>query len=505
MKPNIIIFNPDQFRVDGLSHLGFPGVSTPNLDEMVSTEAMSFSNAFCQNPVCTPSRCSFMTGQYPHVHGHRTMDHMLHGERGEHSLMRILKDNGYYVWWGGKNDLIPGQDGYKSDCDVHYYPSKEDLERWHVSSVINLHGDDGWRGPADGDNYYSFYAGMVDESEQSGVTDNDWLMVRGALDFIEKYDGSKPFLLYLPLLYPHPPYGIEPQFAAMVDKDRIRKRKPDLHDCRYGDKPMILKAIRERQRLRGWSEERFEQLRAVYYGMCARIDYQVGLVREAMKKKGIWDDSMFLFFSDHGDFTGDYGLVEKNQNTFEDSLVKVPLIVKLPSSSKNVNGRCDALTELIDVSATVYDYIGVEPPYWTFGRSLLPIIHGKSNVNRRYVFCEGGRLPGETAANEHTFLDRFREPSETLYFPRVGIQQSESPLYHGKATMIRSDRFKYVKRMNEQDEFYDLVNDPDEEENMIGNPEYADHVQAMKEGMLQWYQETCDVVPFKADLREFRE
>ena len=75
-KPHIIIFNPDQWRSDVMGCHGNPAAVTPNLDQFVQTDAVSFSSAFCQNTVCTPSRCSFMTGWYPHVRGHRTMYHM---------------------------------------------------------------------------------------------------------------------------------------------------------------------------------------------------------------------------------------------------------------------------------------------------------------------------------------------------------------------------------------------------------------------------------------------
>jgi arylsulfatase A-like enzyme len=113
-KPDILIFNPDQFRADALAHLGCEGSVTPCLDQTAKTDGVSFSNAYCQNPVCTPSRCSFMTGWYPHVHGHRTMHYMLHPD--EPMLLRTLKENGYFVWWGGKNDVIPGQFGYEAFC-----------------------------------------------------------------------------------------------------------------------------------------------------------------------------------------------------------------------------------------------------------------------------------------------------------------------------------------------------------------------------------------------------
>ena len=74
-QPHIIIFNPDEMRGDALAHLGNPASITPNLDAFAAHEAVSFGQAYCQNPVCVPSRCSFFTGLYPHVRGHRTMSH----------------------------------------------------------------------------------------------------------------------------------------------------------------------------------------------------------------------------------------------------------------------------------------------------------------------------------------------------------------------------------------------------------------------------------------------
>ena len=85
-KPHILIFNPDQWRGDVMGHLGNPAAVTPNLDHLVETDGVSFRVAACQNTVCTPSRCSFMTGWYPHVRGHRTMHRMLARSRGRAEL-----------------------------------------------------------------------------------------------------------------------------------------------------------------------------------------------------------------------------------------------------------------------------------------------------------------------------------------------------------------------------------------------------------------------------------
>ena len=508
-QPHIIIFNPDQWRGDVMAHLGNPAASTPNLDAIVADDAVSFRNAFCQNPVCTPSRCSFMTGWYPHVRGHRTMFHMLRPD--EPVLLKYLKDNGYFVWWGGKNDLVPRQNGFDDYCDVKYEAPGE--------LRPNLHRADEWRGEPDGDNYYSFYAGKLsstplgppDESggsstplgppDASGYAnrevyyDNDWAMVDGAVELIQSADDDKPLCIYLPLGYPHPPYGVEEPWYSRINREAIPERMPTPD---WSKKPSLIAGIYEGQGLQGWSEDRFTELRATYYGMCARVDYQFGMVVEALKERGIYDDSAIFFFSDHGDFTGDYGLVEKTQNTFEDCLTNVPLIVKPPAAIGARPGIRDALVELIDFTATAYEFAGIDPDYDHFGRSLTPLLTRETETHRDAVFCEGGRLYGEEQAKEKE-SPAYDDPS-ILYHPRARMQRSESGS-HTKAAMCRTDDFKYVRRLYEIDELYDLKADPGEMRNLIDEPTYADVVTRLRERMLEWYQTTCDVVPYKTDVR----
>ena len=484
-KPHIIIFNPDQWRGDVMGHLGNPAAETPNLDAIIKHDAVSFRHAFCQNPVCTPSRCSFMTGWYPHVRGHRTMFHMLRPD--EPVLLRYLKDSGYTVWWGGKNDLVPRQNGFADYCDVKY-EAQRPLRR-------NLHRADDWRGDPQGDNYYSFYAGKLEPGDDDVYYDNDWAMVDGAIDLIRNAPDDQPLCIYLPLSYPHPPYGVEEPWYSQIDRDRIPSRLPTPD---WSKKPKLTAGIYERQGLGGWSEERFRELRATYYGMCARVDAQFGKLVAALREQGIYDESAIFFFSDHGDFTGDYGLVEKTQNTFEDCLTRVPLIIKPPSDVPVQPGIRDALVELIDFTATAYEYAGITPDYDHFGRSLTPLLTGATDAHRDAVFCEGGRLLGEEQAMEKG-SDSFHDPAG-LYWPRVQLQGSEDGS-HSKATMCRKRDYKYVRRLYETDELYDLREDPGELHNLIDDPAYAGILLELRERMLTWYQTTCDVVPHQTDVR----
>ena len=492
-RPNIVIFNPDQWRGDVLHHMGNPAAVTPNLDRMAETDGVSFRNAFCQNTVCTPSRCSFMSGWYTHVAGHRTMHHMMH--KHEPVLLKTLKDNGYFVWWGGKNDLVPGQfglDGFKDYCDVKYQPPPVDSPK-----LPNLHATRDWRGDPDGDNFYSFYRGRLDVPEGCDRhLDGDWRNVLGAIELIKSPPTDRPLCIYLPLGYPHPPYAVEEPYYSMIDRAAMPPRIAAPDD--WTGKPSLLRGIWEKQRLQGWTEDRWTELRATYYGMCARVDDQFGLVMNALREAGLYDDTAVFMFADHGDFTGDYGLVEKTQNTFEDCLSRVPFVVKPPARVPVEARVSDAIVELIDFPATVEALTGIEPQHTHFGRSLLPVLAGETDEHRDAAFCEGGRLSDEKHTRE---LESGQyQTSEGLYWPRLVWQAGDGP-EHTKAVMCRTKEFKYVRRLYESDELYDLRSDPGETTNRIDDPALAGVLAELKERLLSFYQETCDAVPHVTDKR----
>lgn len=493
-RPNIIIFNPDQWRGDVLGHMGNPAAVTPVLDELVASDAVSFRNAFCQNPVCTPSRCSFMTGWYPHTRGHRSMHHML--RKDEPVLLKTLKENGYYVWWGGKNDLTPAQYGYDAYCHMKFEPTEADYQRWGFRPQPDLHGWTDWRGAPGSDTYYSFFGGRLEKGDNPVYGNSDWAYIHAACDVIHATP-QQPYCLYLPLQYPHPPYGVEDPWFSMINRAAI----PDQFfptEKEWEKKPSLLRGLRALQNLRGWSDARWRELRATYYGMCARVDHQLGMVLQALKVTGQYDNTAIFIFADHGDFAGDYGLVEKTQNTLEDCLSRVPFVIK-PSKDIPVQPRVsEALVELIDFPATVEALTGIAPGHNHFGRTLLPLLTGKTDEHRDAVFCEGGRLREEMHCSE--LGGEFTVEPAGLYYCRQKMQVEDWPA-HGKAAMCRTLDYKYVRRIDELDELYDLRNDPGEVNNVIDVPAYTDVLVMLKERMLTWYQETCDVVPFDMDKR----
>lgn len=482
-RPHILLFNPDQMRADALRHLGNDAACTPHFDALAQ-EGASFANCFCQNPVCVPSRTSFMTGLYPHVRGHRTMHHLL--RPGESNLLRELKNSGYFVWASGRGDLLAGQhEKWLRECADVYADVVGDFEE----------DTDQPRGEKGSDTYFSFYRGVIQTKNPDGVSrDNDVAYTQAAIRQIRNRPREQPLCLFLALNNPHPPYRVEQKYLDRIEVSKLPKRQPSLQ----GDegKPRMEYGLESALGVGNWSEERFDRLRAVYLGMVAKTDDLFGQVVAALREEGIYDDTAIFVFSDHGDYTGDYGIVEKAQNCFADCLTKVPLLIKPPRGVPLEPGVREGMTELLDLYATACAFAGIEPDHDHFSRSLLPALAQKTASVREFVCCEGGRRHGETQCTEAVGKKTIGVSDQ--YDPRITLQESEGA-EHTKAVMLRTAAYKYVARLYETDEFYDLLKG--ENKNEIDNPAYREIVAELKNKLLFWFLETADTVPRDLDQR----
>jgi len=479
-KPNFVFFVADQLRADALGHLAPRGAATPWIDQLAA-DGVSFRNAYCQNPVCVPSRCSLLTGWYPHTKGHRTMHFLLDEE--DPTILEQLKLNGYEVVWIGKDEVVPLNRDLGKYCD-RYEPGAFPWDREKSRKF-----EESFRGDPAGDNYYSFYAGEIKEGQ---IDDNDRSCVDASLQYIREHgpaSSSKPFCLFICLSNPHPPYGCSRPWYGRTDRKNLPPRRPQPKN--WEEMPSMLRKIHEKQGLGGWSEERFDELRGTYYDMIGQLDERLGEVVTALKEEGLYDQTAFFFFSDHGDFTGDYGLVEKAQNTFYDCQCNIPLVIKPPKGQACSSRITTALAELVDIPATVAELAGFPLNYTQFGRSLCPVLAGKEH-HKDAVFCEGGRIHGEPQAMEQG------HGPDSLYWPRLSTQCEEGP-EHTKAVMVRDERYKYVYRLYEQDQLFDLKEDPQELVNLAGEPAYKEIAARLQLRILRFLTETGDFVPKRKD------
>ena len=482
-RPNILIINPDQMRADALHHLGNEASYTPNLDEL-GFDGVSFRNAFCQNPVCVPSRCSFMTGFYPHTKGHRTMSYLLHED--EENLFSDMKNAGYFTVSSTRGDLMAGQ--------LRKY-HKELIDRYLMFSPVRTPATvvKSKRGEKGSDTFFSFFNGIIPENKRGReIKNNDDLCIDSAVRQIKKRPKNKPFFMFIGLDFPHPPYQIEKKYYDLIDESKLQQRIPSIEDT--DGKPMMETGLRDALGVSGWEEGRLSEIRRTYLAMCAKVDSQVGRLISTLRDEGIYDNTAIIVLSDHGDYTTDYGLVEKCQNCFPDCLTNVPFIIKPPKSIAVDKGINDNLAELTDLCATVYDLAGIRPQRQSFSKSLIPTMKDKNTPHRDYVFSEGGRLIGETHCSEKNLF----VGEDAIYAPRLLLQMKEDGT-HTKAAMIRSGEYKYIMRLYEKDEFYVLSKG--ERVNLIDEEEYQPIIAKMKEELLLWYMKTCDTVPQKYDDR----
>lgn len=471
---NFIFFMPDELRAESVACYGHPQAQTPNLDALAQ-QGTRFDQCHVQNTVCSPSRCSLMTGWYPHVSGHRTLWHLLRPH--EPNLLRYLKQAGYDVRWYGKNDLLAAES--------------------FADSVTEARSPGGRRAfgpslyPPEDPRFFSFlgrpYTAPLEEH-------TDYANVMAGIEFLRSKP-KQPFALYLPLLFPHPMYSAPEPWHSQIAPAAI----PPLRPADLPRKPEYYRLIRETRHLELLSEADFRRINAIYLGMTGFIDYLLGLLLNALADSGLEEETAVFFFSDHGDWAGDYGLVEKWPNAMEDILTRVPLIARIPGGAASHVVR--EPVELMDIFATVLALAGVEAQHTHFSRDLTPQLHGAGGDPDRAVFAEGGYARHEPHCFEgNPRRDQFARNNWNIYYPKGYVQQAY-PDSVGRATMLRTADAKLVYRPTGDSELYDLAADPLELHNLYGLPEHAALQTRLEQRLLRWLTNTSDVVPFGEDPR----
>ncbi len=468
-RPNIILYMPETIRADAVYGPPEMRAKTPVLDAL-RRESATFTQCYAPMSYCSPSRCTMFTGLYPHTAGHRSLMSLIRGD--EHNFFRDLKDAGYINVAYGKNDLL-SQEAIPLCFD--------EVER-RVPPVSR--GECPHHGPGS-KHELSFYLG-----ERTGdCRDGDWSCIESALNFLDE-DHEQPFCVYLPLSFAHPPYVAEEPWFSLHD----RAAMPEPIPPREGPDRAFMKALYKGHGMDRLDESDRREIKALYYGMISRVDMQLGLLIDKLKERGLYENTIIVYFSDHGDYAGDYGMVEKFMAGFEDCLLNVPLVIRAPRLPA---GRsADALCELTDLYPTLMELLGLRPKHYHFGRSLLPLGRGETDEHRQEVFAEGGRHADETQ-----FLPPIPDGSPYCYM-RDAID-SVAPAAR-KAAMIRTKQWKYVYAPEDTDELYDLQADPDTRHNLIENPDYDTKRDELRERLLRWFLHTGDTLSLDPDPRGWK-
>ncbi|GAA1383505.1 sulfatase-like hydrolase/transferase [Kitasatospora putterlickiae] len=466
-RPNFVVFVADQLRADAVGAFGNPYVRTPNIDALAA-RGTRFTNAYAQNPICAPSRASLMTGCYPHTFGHRTQNHLV--KPWEPNLLGTLKAAGYHVTWAGMRGDLFAPGATETSVDEHGFSE--------FPTVLPSHGKDPAQWPG-GDLWARlYYRGEVPDD---GRVDVDEATVRTAEQWLAAPPDT-PWVLFVPVLAPHPPFEVAEPWYSMYDREALPLPvEPDPDSA----EPAYMAALRERHGLDRATPELWQEVKATYYGMVSRLDDHLGRVMKHVDP----GDTVTVFLSDHGEYLGDFGLVEKFPTAMHSCITRDPLIIAgggLPEG-----GVSDSMVELVDVMPTLLELAGTAPVQRHFGRSLVPHLHDPDSEHRRYAFTEAG-----FSVEEHDQLEQGGFP----YDLRIALAQ-ERPAVVGKAIAVRDQEWTYVWRRYEEPELYHRATDPDERHNVAGRPEHAGTQRRLHEALFTWLVDTADVIPADRDPR----
>ena len=274
---------------------------------------------------------------------------------------------------------------------------------------------------------------------------------------------------------------------------------PPLRPGGLPDKPDYHQLIRRYRRLEELPARFMEEVQAIYLGMCSYADWMLGELLTALDEAGLAHETTVVATSDHGDWAGDYGLVEKWPSALDDAITRVPLLIRAPG---NQTGHVvKEPIEQFDVMATILELAGIEPRHTHFARSLVPQLNGSAGDATRAVFAEGGYDTHEP----HCYEGRMSEHDVTrtpghIYWPK-GLQQQEHPESVSRAVMVRTMDFKLVRRTTGVNELYDLRGDPQELHNVYGDPGFRAQREELGERLVDWHMRTSDVVPFDENPR----
>ncbi len=478
---NFIIITSDELRGDCTGFMGNEDIRTPNLDAFAQSGVV-FTNHFTVHGKCVPSRIAMMDGRYSHTDGYRTVNktNLMPSENPD--LMKTLRDKGYEVAKFGHNHVW---DDFENQ--VHYHSFSPEFEEMAKKEWDLPPADPNGPEPLEELNHVDYGGRMT--GKWGGFHDRN--RTAQAIKYLKDVRSKdKPFFMYLNIGRPHPQYAVEEPYYSMYDRQAIKAWPHDVPE----NAPLHLEKQRELRLGREITEAALREIQCVYYGMVTSVDDQMGLFFETAEEEGLFDDTIFIFTADHGDWAGQYGINEKWDTAMQDCILHVPLVLKAPGLPEGK--RVDVLTEHVDIPKTVMELLGVEPAVkWVIhGDNLLPAIKGEKIKDA--VFADGGH---EAPMRARFDRPAWQEKNGRQILATGGKQRvyKECPDAMARTKMIRTEKWKLVVRETGGDELYDLEKDPDEMKNLFGNEKYHSIVMNLQRRLLNWCLRTDTDRPFQ--------
>jgi len=478
--PNILFIMADQLRWDYLGCAGHFSLRTPRLDDLAA-RGTRFTRAFVQAPVCGGSRMSFYTGRYNATHGATYNNFPLRVD--EKTIGDYLRPLGYRVALVGKThfksdtetisrlgiagDSQCGFEAFERDDGLHPDQSTDpDLAYNRWLRQLGYGGDNPWHDWANsvaGDDG-SVLSGWSmrnaarparvaeEHSETAYMTDR-------ALAFIDQA-GDTPWCLHLSYIKPHWPYIAPAPYHALytaADVPPANRTKAE----RDAPHPVVAAFMAHEESRNFARDEVRDTVIPAYMGLISQLDHHVGRVLDHLAQRGLADNTIVVFTSDHGDYLGDHWLGEKD--LFHEEIVRVPLIIADPRAGGGP--ACEALVEAIDLLPTFLDWAdGAPEPHRLEGRSLRDLVEHRAPADwRDAVFCDSDFA--------------LRHARRTL-----GLAVDQARGY-----MVRTARWKFVLFERYPPQLFDLAADPAEQHDLGGSPDHTGVRAALEARLFAWF------------------
>jgi choline-sulfatase len=437
-KPNFVIFMLDQLSPQFLPAYGHKIVKTPALSAFAE-ESVVFDAAYCNSPLCAPSRYSFMSGRLPTVIG--AWDNAAEFAAATPTFAHHLSALGYDTTLSGKMHFCgPDQlHGFHRRLTTDVYPAdfawvpdwdrpEQRLDWFHNMDVVRQAGICTRSAYLDYDDEVVFQAKrhLFDVARQRAVTSS-----------------AQPFCLVVSLISPHDPY-----LARREHWDRYRHEDIDMPQLRVGDvapdphSTRIIKGIGMQDPPP--SDDEVRNARHAYYGSISYIDERFAELMQALQESGMSEDTICIVTGDHGDMLGERGMWFK-MNWFENS-ARVPLMIRAPARFRPC--RVDAAVSLIDIMPTLLD------------------LAAEGEALHEEVKCDGHSLLGHLSGSGGT--------DEVI--GEYTAEGARAPLM-----MIRRGSLKYVHSPGDPDQLYDVKTDPLERHNLAAQPAHAARLAALRQ------------------------
>lgn len=483
-KPNIIVIITDQQRADLCGREGFPLPVTPFVDSL-ARQNVWFNRAYTSTPSSAPARCSLLTGRFPNATHVRTNYNMADAFYSR-DMIDVMKKCGYKTALVGKNhtylkpeNVFDYQVDYGHKGMIHPETDEEKaLARFLNEEVPGQY---------------------LDPSPVPTEQQQPYQIVTKALDWIGQQKNSS-FFICVSIPEPHTPSQVCEPYYSMFPPESLPPVLTSRKDLpKKSEKYRILAELED---LSCPNLQRdIPRLRSIYLGMLRLIDDQIKRLVEGVKANGIYDNTLIVILSDHGDYCGEYGLIRKGAGVAE-SLTRIPM-VWAGYGIRAQEQPMEAHVSIVDIFPTFCSVTGAEIPVGVQGRSLWPMLQGMEYPREEFasILVEQG-YGGE----DFTYKEPLTFEEAGSYRPDVeaGFDGLNPWTQSGALRMVRKGGWKLVMDSKGNGELYNLERDPSEIDNLFDNSNFLSEQLDLLKELSVWQIRTQDPLPVPRSRYPFK-